>query len=153
MAHAKKKTPGISGICSVDLEGTAKQSYLRTQPNYCVHALRLIRIYTYIRMNRHLRSEQSFCENRKQLALPGHDTSTAEVTPGRAEVSDREVHLIAFPRENRSKERLRKAEERSEQSAQSIPPRTSYIYLLRQDHADRGMRRCGKHDVQLHESR
>ena len=49
MAHAKKKTPGISGICSVDLEGTAKQSYLRTQPNYCVHALRLVRIYVYIR--------------------------------------------------------------------------------------------------------
>ena len=60
----------------------------------------------------------------KQHASPGHDASTAEAAPGRAdrvgvgehdeEVSGPEVNLIAFPRENGSKGRLRKAEERSQ---------------------------------------
>ena len=38
------------------------------------------------------------------------------------DVSDREVHVIAFPRENASKERLRKAEERSQH--------IKYIHLI-----------------------
>ena len=50
--------------------------------------------------------------------------STAEAAPGRADIvgnrSERCVRLIAFPRENRSKVRLRKAEERSQHTTKYI---------------------------------
>ena len=54
-------------------------------------------------------AEPRRAEKRKPQAPPGRGASTAEAAPSRVdgvhdeEVAGRDVHLIAFPRENRSK--------------------------------------------------
>ena len=65
---------------------------------------------------------------RNQQTPPGRGASTAEAAPGRVdrvgvgepykEVSSPELHLIAIPRENGSKVRLIKAQERSQHSTE-----------------------------------
>ena len=67
----------------------------------------------------------------KTASPPRRGASTAEAALGRAdkagvgkhdeEVLNPEVHVIAFPRDKRSKVRLRKAEERSQHTKGILP--------------------------------
>ena len=128
LAHVKKNIRPLQDFKRRPrLHGEA--NYQLRNPIVCLHAFRLICIYT---------NEQTlgigtiqFPRKIKQHVPPGHDASTAEAAPGRAdkvrvgeydkEVSDREMNLIVFPRKNSPKVRLRKAEERSQRIANDIP--------------------------------
>ena len=79
--------------------------------------------------NKHLEMGRMILQKKKHDASPGHDASTAEAAPCRAdgvgfaeyaeEVSDREVHKVA-------QKYVRKAEERSQHTI----PSTRYILPL-----------------------
>ena len=83
-------------------------NYLLSHAIACNDAFRLVCMYEYVRIDT-WDGTNYFSRKTTQHASPGHDASTAEAAPGRAErigvgennedVSGREVSLIAFPRE------------------------------------------------------